>query len=321
MIANLHISCYHELIPNSPKFFILSLEHYLPSLPPTVCDVFKAAAIDTWHRIQFSRSTPRMKILETTVTQNIVYEMRLLKDRYPALDYKLFESTDERANGDDLELSVVQFDNKEITYAIQSKIIYHRRGKYGVKLHEGYYSRLNHLVGKPPLQQKQVKLLLDYADANNFVPLYMFYNYVMGSRLAPAEIYGCSIISAEYLKKNHTAAHGNLDEKTKFSQLHPSAAFPWHELVCSFINLTKDEILKKLSIETGGEIRTHRPAELMGNGWTEIELIPDTPNIEEQKGILITERSFDLEQYDNNKIQEQPPVFSPKFKIVINTLK
>jgi len=44
------------------------------------CDVFMAAALDTWYRIRFSRTKPGFKIHETTLTQNLIYELNLFSD-------------------------------------------------------------------------------------------------------------------------------------------------------------------------------------------------------------------------------------------------
>jgi len=78
----------------------MSIEHYLPSREnPSICDVFKATSIDTWERIKFSRTTPGLKISETTITQNIVYELRLVKRRYLHVGYTLAESKHEDVNG------------------------------------------------------------------------------------------------------------------------------------------------------------------------------------------------------------------------------
>src|SRR5437879_9497855 len=108
----------------------MSLVYYLDPLnPPDECDVFKAAAKDSWVRIRFSRIKPRLKIHETTITQNLVYEMRLLKSVYPHLGFTLFESTMEDTHGDDLELCIEQNDGRVLTYALQAKIIYHTSAK------------------------------------------------------------------------------------------------------------------------------------------------------------------------------------------------
>lgn len=52
------------------------------------CVAFMAAALDTWYRIQFSRTRPRLKIHETTITQNLVYELTILKASYSGLNFR-----------------------------------------------------------------------------------------------------------------------------------------------------------------------------------------------------------------------------------------
>src|SRR5688572_1389043 len=88
------------------------------------CDILRAAALETWNRIGFSRTRQRLKILETTITQNIVYELNLLQTFIPFF-FKIYESRNERANGDDLEISVRNISGRYYTFALQAKIIYH----------------------------------------------------------------------------------------------------------------------------------------------------------------------------------------------------
>ncbi|WP_412468751.1 DUF6615 family protein [Pedobacter sp. KLB.chiD] len=223
----------------------MSLEHYIADPKnPTICELFKAGAKDTWARIYFSRKTPRLKIHETFISQNLVYEMNLIKAKHPELDFELFESTDEKAHGDDLLLSVVHDDGNVYTYAIQSKIIYHRRNKGVADLQDGHYQKLKHWVGKGKTRKKQIDLLMKYAGDNGYTPLYLLYNYA-GRKFEPhidPSLYGCTIISAQYLKANHTSSDGNLSDKVKFTDLHAKTALPWHELICTFPKLTENDI-------------------------------------------------------------------------------
>jgi len=225
----------------------VSIEHYLPPDPKDwdVCKLFKAGAIDTWERIKFTRSINRLKILETTITQNLVYEFKLLQEKYRLRGFRLYESRDEKANGSDLMLWV-QRDDKIIRYALQAKIIYQKKKK----LYDGHYQQLEHIVKKSG--EAQVDLILKYGRTHKCIPLYLLYNYV--TRVLPSVTqmshYGCSIVTAQFLKNNHTKlGSADLKNDVLFSELHanPSSktqpAFPWHELVCNLSKELEDIII------------------------------------------------------------------------------
>lgn len=298
----------------------MSLNHYLSNQDsPTICDVFKAGAKDTWARIQFSRTTPRLKIHETSISQNLVYEMRLLKERHPSIDYTLYESTDEKANGDDLELCVRQLDERTVTYAIQSKIIYHRRLKAGIKLTDGYYKQLKHLVGKVPHKKRQIDLLLDYASANGFIPLYLLYNYVLKDfgLGVEKEHYGCTAINAQYLKDNYTGIDGNLKDNVKFSDLHMSPAFPWHELVCNLMTLSDLDLRTKLGLAKDYRLSTTDIAnDEIQLKWVELNGLPPIIPEEEFSKMQVINDFGDYElQWDGEPVI---PEFKPKYRLVTN---
>ncbi|MFC3356136.1 DUF6615 family protein [Sphingobacterium zeae] len=306
----------------------MSLEYYLnlrDSAIPNVCDVFKAVSRDAWARIYFSRKTPRLKIHETSITQNIVYQMNLLKERFPSLGFDLYESANEKAHGDDLELTISQDDGNYVTYAIQSKIIYHRRKGGKAKFEDGYYDRLNHWVGKDEKRKAQVDLLLSYANEHGFIPLYMLYNYVNSKEIksnVDNELFGCTVVNANYHKINHTI-NGNLDNKLTFSFLHPKNGFPWHELICgnpnilSQLNNNNLTSLNQLSSSLVNYFQTLS----LSDQWKEIDL--SYPKIYDDK------KDQDvpyLQEYTNDELQQAdkedvPIVFLPKFKIVIHQTK
>lgn len=237
----------------------MSLEYYLKLKGisrPNLCDVFNAVAEDTWERIKFSRSNVGMKVHETALTQNLIYEMRLLKNDYKTLPYVIYESRHEKANGNDLLLRVQHKSGKVYTYAIQSKIIYHDKPKF--QLRDGYYQQLKHMVGKDILtQEPQVNKLLRYSKNRGFVPLYMFYNYVSYSYKGLVDPrHGCIISNSFRIKDNFTdALDGDLRNNVFFSDLHIKYAFPWEDLVCSLTKLTTDELLAELGLPSNYPIR------------------------------------------------------------------
>jgi len=303
----------------------MSLEYYLDqksALPePTVCDVFEAGAYDTWWRIQFSRSTPRMKIHETTVTQNLIYEMQLLKKRYKIKGFTLYESTDEKANGDDLELRVLHRNGKVYTYALQAKIIYHTFSKKAHLLQSGTYTQFKHYVGKGHSRKNQIDLLLKYAKkpAHGYIPLYLLYNYIsrrFGTKGYARECFGCSAVSAYYLKANYAITDGNLAANVKFKDLHPNPAIPWQALVCELAALDESGLKEKFNLPDNYNIIGIERKQLARDpDW---RLIGAEKAIQEVPGKLTKAFLETLDETNNrNRGNNGQPDFRPKFRIEV----
>ncbi len=89
---------------------------------PTVCNYFKYLSAETWFRIYFIRNLARMKIYETTITQNIIFSFMLNKIKY-GWNVKLYEAKNEPVEGNDLEL-IVFHGNRSIVFYIQAKLLY-----------------------------------------------------------------------------------------------------------------------------------------------------------------------------------------------------
>jgi len=259
--------------------------------------------------------------------------MNLIKAKHPGLDFELFESTDEKANGDDLVLSVVHDDGNVYTYAIQSKIIYHKRKKGIADLRDGHYQQLKHWVGKGTARKKQVDLLLEYARVNDYIPLYLLYNYV-GHKFDPtnSSTHGCTAISAQYLKDNYSTPDGNLSDKVKFTDL-LFKALPWHELVCIFPKLSRKEVEEELLFDDKDDnpkIRTKNQMPSLDN-WQSLDTTLPTIFTEEQ-GLEVAEVreiyifGYDLENVNyslqkNDTEDELIRVFNPKFQIFVGSNK
>jgi len=219
----------------------MSIEVYLSQFrAPRVrllCSLFQAAAHDTWLRIRFSRRVPGLKIHETTITQNLVYELNLLQQRLGIRNFRIQESLNEKSNGYDLQVVIRQRDGW-YTYNIQSKILYHPSRRSGVdNLVDGTYPRLRHRVGG----QAQVDVLINHSSSLGGIPLYMLYNFVsmpiterrICGILAQSSQYGCCLISAQRLKDRCSDSHGYLKRKIRFSTLYNAAEIiPWMALTC-----------------------------------------------------------------------------------------
>lgn len=68
-------------------------------------DFFELQSRSIWNRIRFAWERPSMKIYETTITQNLIFDL-VLQDELGHFPVKIFESLDEKTNGNDLELFV-----------------------------------------------------------------------------------------------------------------------------------------------------------------------------------------------------------------------
>jgi hypothetical protein len=275
----------------------MSIELYL-SQPFDLCDLFQAAARDTWARIRFSRTIPRLKIHETTITQNLVYELSLLKQRFPGLPFTLYESNDEAAQGDDLELCVLHQNGRIYTYAIQAKILYHNLRRAG--LADGTYPRMRHDVGGQP----QIRLLQNHAGIHGYIPLYLLYNYIQ--RPVVPDIFGCTVTSAWLLQALFTDSSGQLWGNIRFSELHsPPYAFPWQVLVCEYPYLCEDDLRRLTSLPEGHALRSKSPDELAND--------PDWQEVAGTYGI-INDKPFGQSQ---NRVADKkaPSRFAPRFRL------
>ncbi|QKJ32864.1 hypothetical protein HQ865_24935 [Mucilaginibacter mali] len=211
--------------------------------------------------------------------------MRLLKSHFPHLGFTLFESTMEDTHGDDLELCIIQDDGQLITYALQAKIIYHQSTRTRIKISNGKYPQMRHYVGAIR-RENQVQLLLDYARPLGYVPMYLLYNYVFRPKIKrgiPNDLFGCTVVTAQYLKDNHGLADGNLSPKVQFTDLHPSPAFPWHELICKLRSLDQADLLSELDL-VGYPLVLRDPNDALDNReWVEVDVSSDTPDGVTQK--------------------------------------
>ena len=279
------------------------------------CNAFRAAALDTWYRIEFSRKRPGLKIHETTLTQNLVYELNLLNWRYSRMGLSIFESTDERANGDDLEIKVKDSSGRFITFATQSKILYHNfpQRKGGLKnLADGRYPEMKHPKIYKRGSKNQIDLLLNYAKKNGYIPIYLLYNYVNANFPLQQKCgvpfdekqYGCSIISAHYLKKKYALPpHGNLPRNIKFSDLHPKVAKPWFVLPCCFHSMGAGGIIGELGgDEVDYQIKTESDEEVF-----------DDP-----KWRRLIDPAQDVYQGINFGLGRQETKFNPMYRLVLN---
>lgn len=192
---------------------------------PTLCELFKLLSFETWKRIEYAYLMPRVKVYETTLTQNIIFTANAYNDEHN-LHIDIFEALDEETNGNDFELVIKYPAHGAEFYApIQAKKI-NRQLRY---------ASLDH--------GNQIESLLEYARVNCAQAMYLLYNYDEASERidSNAGITGCTLVSAKYLFDNYYRKRlvrkrdGTREMKWRipgFTDLNPSQAFQWHELVC-----------------------------------------------------------------------------------------
>lgn len=278
---------------------------------PTECNWFQYFAQETWDRIGYARTHKGLRIWETTITQNLIFEFHVSKSLYassPMLPYSwgidILEAVNERTNGNDIELFVDTADGV-LFFAIQAKIINHR-GFLRAGMVNGNYPNMNHVVGG----QNQIELLCDYASDKGGIPIYLLYNFVKNhfSRKVfcntsfEIEQYGCSIASANKIKTNYF--NGRVWTAPTFNDLHPNNALPWFVIPCCFASKTKEQILEMLGEEivSSDNITSYNLNEIRSdNNWKVFSPF-------NEKGTI----NGDME--NNINLAE----FNPKYRVIIS---
>jgi hypothetical protein len=283
---------------------------------PNLCDLFKLLSIETWKRIEYAYLKRGIKVYETTLTQNILFTINVYNDQFN-LNIDIYESLNENVSGNDIEL-IIRYPVSGIEFysPIQAKKVYR----------DGMYQSMEH--------GNQINSLINYAKRKNAVPFYILYNYsselgsVFSNIINPEEALGCTLIPASYLYNNYYNTRkikkgknrGNYAwEIPSFSDLNPTPAFSWYELVChkksyqlynQFVNkgLIKGKLIEhsKDIIKSNDEIP---------NGFFAL-------NTFEESSRWINIKNIYGEIYWNNDDNRESPestslIFSPKTRIVI----
>jgi hypothetical protein len=269
----------------------------------TLSNFLQLVAFDTWKRVEFGRTRKGFKVYETTITQNILYQFCIFSDLFPEVPIRMFEAKNERHDGNDIEL-IIRTSKGCVIFPIQAKII------YGT----GDYPAMDH--------GDQINNLIRYANSIGGVPLYLLYNYYPDSKSEfhfnntlcginyTIEQFGCSLVSAHYLRKEF--AFKEIDRNgnkkwniPKFKDLHSSVAVPWFVLGCTNSNIL--EIIGLIE-NTQGEGRDLEQ---------EITMYPYGKLIEEWDWQPLEMNEPSVGFFEEPFSGSEDTIFNPKYRIIL----
>lgn len=265
----------------------------------TLCHWLRYQSAEVWERVAFSRLTGLVSTFETTITQNLLFEFWQLARSF-AYELALFESINERANGNDLEILLRDSNGGYRLLPTQAKILYDNNR----------YHAIDH--GKPI--DYQVEKLIAYAKRKKGTPLYLYYNFypdqtyndTLEKHLGePVELLGCSLSDAHKIKDHFFSSGPPAGFHTipSFADVHPSMAVPWHHLICP----TARSLLTQLLEETRNEVMLYSYKEIMTDpDW--VNLAP-APRI----GYITKDAARRLMTPDDQQFE-----FVPKYRMVLS---
>lgn len=230
----------------------------------------KLSAVQVWNRIEFVRDRKYLRLNETTLTQNLLFDFWQLA-KGTNLPIELYEAKNEKANGNDLEIFVETHEGF-LFFPCQAKII--RNNNRYISLHHGNKSNATY----------QMDLLTDYAKLNSGQPIYLLYNHYSDLQKSidmeeqvgfPLEFFGCSIVSAHYLKQ-HFPPEPVVGKSRRvvpsFQDLHPHPAIPLHEFVSAIQTGGEQDI--KFFLEKGKPYYFSRSEMLADSNWRNLNPVP-----------------------------------------------
>jgi hypothetical protein len=193
---------------------------------PTLCNWSKLFCASMWERIGFCRLVANMNVYETSITQELLYQFWQLA-RNTKLPIELYQSKDEKANGNDLEIGI------ETKYGFflvpcQAKIV-SKKSKYAAFPHE-----VNSVY--------QLDILLTYGKKVRGLPLYLMYNFhniayqnekIESLHSLNIQELGCSLYPAALLKADYLNSLTGKLSIPNFYDLHRKTAIPFSRLFCT----------------------------------------------------------------------------------------
>ena len=200
-----------------------------------IVSFIKFFSVSTWQRIGFVRSQDNLKMHETTITQNLLFQFRILASLYPQT-IKMFEAKNEKVNGNDIEIYIWTGRNY-VAFPCQAKVSYKNSKRQWNQPER--YKAIDHLVGKKKgAGKQQIDSLIAYAKSKRGLPIYLFYNFclhrptingIIKATSNDIELYGCSFANAEQIKDTYVTGI-QWDCIPSFADIHPSMAAPFYQL-------------------------------------------------------------------------------------------
>ncbi len=272
-------------------------------------------SVYTWNKIGFARKRNGLKMHETTITQDFVFELWVALEQYK-WSISVFEATAESTNGNDLEILVCT-KKGYIFLACQAKILYKSGG----------YDAIKHQVKS----KSQAELLIDYAKEKQGIPIYLFYNFCKeGENLNQIkgliggtyeiENLGCSIAFATDIKKEYyDNRKKSAWEIPSFKDIHPKFAEPLNQFIRNLRNMNGQTVLcNKIPFHSTFKFYTFEEVNQDKN-WSLISTGASQQTIDEKKAKKNEEAELnndDMDAAERNKLSNIK--FKPKFRLVLN---
>jgi hypothetical protein len=262
-------------------------------------------SVQTWNKIGFVRKRKGLRLNETTITQNLVFDFWQLA-MASKLPIEIYESKNEKAHGNDLEI-IIETSKGFLMFPCQAKII-QRNNRYGTIHHKNKNSSLY-----------QMDMLTNYAKQNKGIPVYLLYNFYSNHKRScqieeeigfPLDYYGCSIVLAKYLKEHFPASVKRETRKAvipSFEDLHPYIASPLQNFISGLLSCNVDTWLFE-NEHSMDVIKFYTEEELHSNEiWEDMAPLASI-------GFVLDE---DKELAFIKSLNEKSTPFNPRFRIVL----
>ncbi|UFS63639.1 hypothetical protein LOH54_05775 [Sulfurimonas sp. HSL-3221] len=268
-----------------------------------LCTKMTDLSHDTWYRLKFTRTNAsQLKLFETTITQNLLFELAKFSEHCTFKQVKAFEAINERVNGNDIEFFVQQPNGKYLFFPMQAKVLYP----------SNKYEQIPY--------KNQNTDLINYASKKKGYPLYLLYNY--SPQHTSYQHYGCSIVDAHYMKSIFNSINPTFDDLHVHSSkyIYPVAS-TWQSLICDSIfsknNSYTNKIIKKVY---NNEKYSLNQDEVMEEGeWKEVTLATSAKRADED---VMTRIEIIKKKEDSDFLNQGESGFdigfAPKYKIIVS---
>ena len=286
-------------------------QFYIDSFKRTknIEDWLSSFSILIWDKLKFHYQYPGIvsRVSEGQITNELVSGIArlILEDNMP-LPIRLFHATNEKANGNDLEIVLELDRDKYIIMPCQAKRLYLDKKKSSA---EANYDKMWY---RPSEEIYQINSLIEYSQKHESYPLYLLYNFFEGEfdlkSYSYPELFGCTLISALYIGEKYFYEY--FEDKLNFNQLHPPA-----KPVSSLIEISSIEDLAKKWGEftsLNARVKLYSLHEIVNYpGWIEINPPADTPPRRFTSSIDLNQILLSKEEI--SKKDE----FAPAFRVIL----